>query len=62
MRCRTYLIAALMTLFLIGRASAYQKPYVPWPWVHADNLQYPEKYSTLGFRIGVNYVIYAMTH
>jgi hypothetical protein len=31
-------------------------------WEHADNPQYPEKYSALGFRIGVNYVIYAMTH
>ncbi len=31
-------------------------------WEHADNPQYPEQYSALGFRIGVNYVIYAMTH
>ena len=31
-------------------------------WEHADNPQYPEKYSALGIRIGVNYVIYAMTH
>ena len=31
-------------------------------WEHADNPQYPEKYSALGFRIGVNYVIYSMTH
>jgi hypothetical protein len=31
-------------------------------WEHADNPQYPEKYSALGFRIGVNYVTYAMTH
>jgi hypothetical protein len=31
-------------------------------WEHADNPEYPEKYSALGFRIGVNYVIYAMTH
>jgi hypothetical protein len=31
-------------------------------WEHADNPQYPEKYSTLGFRIGVNYVIYSMSH
>jgi hypothetical protein len=29
---------------------------------HADHRQYPQKYSTLGFRIGVNYVIYSMTH
>ncbi len=31
-------------------------------WEHADNPLYPEKYSALGFRIGVNYVIYSMTH
>jgi hypothetical protein len=31
-------------------------------WEHADNPQYPEKYSALGIRIGVNYVTYAMTH
>jgi hypothetical protein len=31
-------------------------------WEHADNPQYPEKFSALGIRIGVNYVVYAMTH
>ena len=31
-------------------------------WEHADNPQYPEKFSALGIRIGVDYVIYAMTH
>ena len=31
-------------------------------WEHADNPMYPEKFSALGIRIGVNYVIYAMTH
>ena len=31
-----------------------------WEW--ADDPQYPEKYSALGIRIGVNYVVYAMTH
>ncbi|MDQ2840892.1 MAG: DUF4159 domain-containing protein [Acidobacteriota bacterium] len=31
-------------------------------WEHADNPVYPEQYSALGFRIGVNYVVYAMTH
>jgi hypothetical protein len=31
-------------------------------WEHADNPAYPEKYSALGFRIGVNYVVYSMTH
>jgi hypothetical protein len=31
-----------------------------WEW--ADDPEYPEKYSALGIRIGVNYVVYAMTH
>jgi len=31
-----------------------------WEW--ADDPEYPEKYSALGIRIGVNYVIYALTH
>ena len=31
-------------------------------WEHADNPYYPEKFSALGIRIGVNYVTYAMTH
>ncbi|MCU1294425.1 MAG: hypothetical protein JWP08_3275, partial [Bryobacterales bacterium] len=31
-------------------------------WEHADNPLYPEQYSALGFRIGVNYLVYAMTH
>jgi hypothetical protein len=31
-------------------------------WEHADNPEYPEKYSALGVRIGVNYIVYAMTH
>lgn len=31
-----------------------------WEW--ADEPEYPEKYSALGVRIGVNYVVYAMTH
>lgn len=31
-------------------------------WEHADNPQYPERYSALGIRIGVNYIVYAMTH
>jgi Domain of unknown function (DUF4159) len=30
-------------------------------WEHADNPRYPERFSALGIRIGVNYVIYAMT-
>ncbi len=31
-----------------------------WEW--ADDPGYPEKYSALGVRIGVNYIVYAMTH
>jgi Domain of unknown function (DUF4159) len=31
-----------------------------WEW--ADAPRYPERYSALGIRIGVNYVVYAMTH
>jgi hypothetical protein len=31
-------------------------------WEHADNPQYPQKYSALGIRIGINYVTYSMTH
>ena len=31
-----------------------------WEW--ADDPQYPEKYSALAIRLGVNYVIYSMTH
>jgi Domain of unknown function (DUF4159) len=31
-----------------------------WEW--ADSPQYPEKFASLGIRIGVNYVVYAMTH
>lgn len=31
-------------------------------WENADNPLYPEKYTALGMRIGVNYIVYAMTH
>jgi hypothetical protein len=31
-------------------------------WEHADDPEYPEKFSALGIRIGVNYVTYSMTH
>ena len=31
-----------------------------WEW--ADDPRYPEKYSALGIRTGVNYIVYAMTH
>ena len=31
-------------------------------WEHADNPLYAEKYSSLGIRIGLNYIVYSMTH
>jgi hypothetical protein len=31
-------------------------------WEHADNPRYPEKFSALGIRIGVDYLVYAFTH
>jgi|SRR5579871_4276307 len=31
-------------------------------WEFADDPRYPEKFSALGIRLGVNYVIYSMTH
>ncbi len=31
-------------------------------WEFADDPEYPEKYSALGIRIGVNYIVYALTH
>ncbi len=31
-------------------------------WEHADNPQYPEKFSALGIRVGVDYLVYAFTH
>ena len=31
-----------------------------WEW--ADEPSYPERYSALGIRVGINYIVYAMTH
>jgi hypothetical protein len=31
-------------------------------WENADDPKYPEKFTWLGIRIGVNYIVYAMTH
>lgn len=31
-------------------------------WEHADNPKYPVHFSDLGIRLGVNYIVYAMTH
>jgi hypothetical protein len=31
-------------------------------WENADDPRYPQRFSALGIRIGVNYLVYAMTH
>jgi hypothetical protein len=31
-------------------------------WQLADNPQYPQKFSYLGIRLGINYVVYTLTH
>jgi len=31
-------------------------------WEHADYPLYPERFTSLAYRFGVNYVVYAMTH
>ncbi|MEW5978096.1 MAG: DUF4159 domain-containing protein [Acidobacteriota bacterium] len=31
-----------------------------WEW--ADSPYYPEKYSTTAYRLGINYIVYSMTH
>lgn len=31
-------------------------------WQYADDPAYPEKYASESFRIGVNYIVYSMTH
>ncbi len=31
-----------------------------WEW--ADDPRYPEEFASLAFRLGINYVIYGMTH
>ncbi|MBX2823570.1 MAG: DUF4159 domain-containing protein [Gammaproteobacteria bacterium] len=31
-------------------------------WEHADDARYPEEHTASAYRLGVNYVIYAMTH
>ena len=31
-------------------------------WEHADSPYYPEKFTGLAYRIGINYIIYAMSH
>jgi len=31
-------------------------------WEHADDPRYPERFSSLAYRMGINYIIYDMTH
>ena len=31
-------------------------------WEHADDPEYPERFSSLAYRLGINYIIYGMTH
>ncbi len=31
-------------------------------WEHADDPWYPERFSSLAYRLGINYIMYAMTH
>jgi hypothetical protein len=31
-------------------------------WEYADDPTYPEKFSALGIRLGVNYILYDLTH
>jgi hypothetical protein len=31
-----------------------------WEW--ADTAEYPEKFASMAFRVGLNYIIYGMTH
>ena len=31
-------------------------------WENADDPQYPQRFSALGIRIGVDYIVYSMTH
>ncbi len=31
-------------------------------WEHADTPEYPEQMTSLAYRVGINYILYAMTH
>jgi hypothetical protein len=31
-------------------------------WEHADWPEYPERYTSMAYRMGINYVLYSMTH
>jgi hypothetical protein len=31
-------------------------------WEHADDPQYPERFTSFAYRVGMDYLIYSMTH
>ena len=31
-------------------------------WEHADNPEYPLRYTTLAYQYAINYIVYSMTH
>ena len=31
-------------------------------WEHADDPSYPVPYTALAYKLGINYVVYSMTH
>jgi len=31
-------------------------------WEHADLPEYPERYTAMAYRMGINYILYSMTH
>jgi len=31
-------------------------------WEHADDADYPNDMTSLAYRLGINYVVYSMTH
>ena len=31
-------------------------------WEHADWPEYPERYTAMAYRLGINYIVYSMTH
>ena len=64
----TAAIAAAQYAFRPNRWAQFERdmqdpiddPPDAWEW--ADAPEYPEKYAGLAFRLGVNYVLYTMTH
>jgi hypothetical protein len=46
----------------LTRAAIWVNNVTADSWKSADSPHCPERYSTLGNRIAVNHVVYAMTH